>query len=382
VSTQINVTVGSGGLSDKARQLQTAARQAQLEKERTINLSAEALDKRVAAQAAKGLSPDGLPLYGTSFKQTEIERRPAASRVSSLPGFLLVPDQDFVADTIQAKTKSIKNKLFFCRRRNTIDIKPLFVPSGGPGNAPFLQSPQVSANTGIYLATVEFPVCDNTDVQAVIEDFREPLKVLTSNGAVTPTQIKKPLHKLKEYTAEGYIKGDGTFSPVGSVSAFVDLSIEHFNFGPPSSGANLFYAGLQYNENISSFLSFNYRLDVSGLDGLYITIFFGSYSDSYPLPSDSYIWPESLQANKWYHVALVKTETSQSIYFEGTLIYSALSDFSELLNLPDTAIFKAYAGLANGGERVLQPGVGGFRFTPKALYAEPFTPPASITSLA
>jgi hypothetical protein len=80
VSTQINVTVGSGGLSDKARQLQTAARQAQLEKERTINLSAEALDKRVAAQAAKGLSPDGLPLYGTSFKQPQIERRPAASR--------------------------------------------------------------------------------------------------------------------------------------------------------------------------------------------------------------------------------------------------------------------------------------------------------------
>jgi hypothetical protein len=80
VSTQINVTVGSGGLSDKARQLQTAARQAQLEKERIINLSAEALDKRVAAQAAKGLSPDGLPLYGASFKQPQIERRPAASR--------------------------------------------------------------------------------------------------------------------------------------------------------------------------------------------------------------------------------------------------------------------------------------------------------------
>ena len=80
MSTQINVTVGSGGLSDKARQLQTAARQAQLEKERTINLSAEALDKRVAAQAAKGLSPDGLPLYSAGFKQPEIERRPAANR--------------------------------------------------------------------------------------------------------------------------------------------------------------------------------------------------------------------------------------------------------------------------------------------------------------
>jgi hypothetical protein len=80
VSTQINVTVGSGGLSDKARQLQIAARQAQLEKERTINLSAKALDERVAAQAAKGLSPDGLPLYGPGFEQPQIERRPAANR--------------------------------------------------------------------------------------------------------------------------------------------------------------------------------------------------------------------------------------------------------------------------------------------------------------
>jgi len=95
MSTQINVTVDSGGLSDKAKQLQTAARQAQLEKERTINLSAKALDERVAAQAAKGLSPDGLPLYGSGFKQPQIERRPAASRNGDLSVLLLLSD-DFV----------------------------------------------------------------------------------------------------------------------------------------------------------------------------------------------------------------------------------------------------------------------------------------------
>ncbi len=87
MSTQINVTVGSGGLSDKARQLQAAARQAQLEKERTLDLSAEALDKRIAAQAAKGLSVDGSPLYGVSTALPFIERRPAANR--SGPGLNL-----------------------------------------------------------------------------------------------------------------------------------------------------------------------------------------------------------------------------------------------------------------------------------------------------
>ncbi len=83
MSTQINITVDSGGLTDRAKQQQQAARQAQLEKERTLNLSAEALDKRVAAQAAKGLSVDGQPLNSSGFKQPQIERRPAATRTDS-----------------------------------------------------------------------------------------------------------------------------------------------------------------------------------------------------------------------------------------------------------------------------------------------------------
>jgi hypothetical protein len=381
MSTQINVTVDSGGLSDKARQLQTAARQAQLEKERQQRLEAEGTEQRATKLEAEGKAPDGQPIYGARFKQTEIERRPAASRVSSLPGFLLVPDQDFVADTIQAKTKSIKNKLFFCRLTKTTDIKPLFVPSGGPGNAPFLQSPQVSAGTGGYDALVEFPVCDNSDVLAVVEDFPNAFKVLTSDGVVSPAQIKNPVHKLKKYTAEVYLKGDGTFSQVGTVSGFAEASIFHF-VPSPSVRATVFYASLEYNDTISDTSSFNYSLEVRGFDGFYIRIYFGSYSNVFPLPSDGYIWPEPLQATKWYHVALVKTETSQSIYLEGTLIYSALSDFSGLLNLPDTAIFKATAFLGNGGVLVLRPGLGGFRFTPKVLYTGPFTPPASITSLA
>jgi hypothetical protein len=80
MSTQINVTVDSGGLSERVKQQQLAARQAQLEKERTINLSAEALDKRVAAQAAKGLSLEGQPLNSAGSKQPQIQRRPAANR--------------------------------------------------------------------------------------------------------------------------------------------------------------------------------------------------------------------------------------------------------------------------------------------------------------
>ena len=80
MSTQINVTVGSGGLSDKARQLQTAARQAQLEKERQQRLEVQGAEQRNAKLEAEGKAPDGSPLYGSGFKQPEVERRPAANR--------------------------------------------------------------------------------------------------------------------------------------------------------------------------------------------------------------------------------------------------------------------------------------------------------------
>ena len=80
MSTQINVTVGSGGLSDKARQLQTAARQAQLEKERQQRIEVQGTEQRNAKLEAEGKGPDGSLLYGSGFKQPEVKLRPAANR--------------------------------------------------------------------------------------------------------------------------------------------------------------------------------------------------------------------------------------------------------------------------------------------------------------
>ncbi len=80
MSTQINVTVGSGGLSDKAKQLQAAARQAQLEKERTAQIEADGTEQRNARLAANGQAPDGSALYGVPTAVPFIERRPAANR--------------------------------------------------------------------------------------------------------------------------------------------------------------------------------------------------------------------------------------------------------------------------------------------------------------
>ncbi len=83
MSTQINVTVGSGGLPEKAKQQQQAARQAQLEKERQQRIETQGQEQRTANLAAAGRAPDGTLLFGPGFKQPEVERRPAANRQES-----------------------------------------------------------------------------------------------------------------------------------------------------------------------------------------------------------------------------------------------------------------------------------------------------------
>ena len=90
MSTQINIVVDSGGLRERAQQLQSAARQAQLEKERTAGIETEATTKRNEKLEAEGLGPDGLPLDATDSSQPEINRRPAANRIAGDGYFVLV----------------------------------------------------------------------------------------------------------------------------------------------------------------------------------------------------------------------------------------------------------------------------------------------------
>jgi hypothetical protein len=80
MSTQINVTVGSGGLPEKAKQQQQAARQAQLEKERQQRIQTQGQEQRNAALAAEGTAPDGSLLYGIGARQALTQPRPAAFR--------------------------------------------------------------------------------------------------------------------------------------------------------------------------------------------------------------------------------------------------------------------------------------------------------------
>lgn len=80
MTTQINITVDSGGLTDRAKQQQQAARQAQLEKERQQRIEAQGQKQRDDALASQGRAPDGSSLSNTNSTTPKIERRPAAQR--------------------------------------------------------------------------------------------------------------------------------------------------------------------------------------------------------------------------------------------------------------------------------------------------------------
>jgi hypothetical protein len=81
MSTRINIAVDNGGLLNRNAQQTSANRQAKLESDRTLSLSAEAVDARIAAQAAKGLPVDGRPLYGNNVSRIRrIDQEPAAFR--------------------------------------------------------------------------------------------------------------------------------------------------------------------------------------------------------------------------------------------------------------------------------------------------------------
>jgi hypothetical protein len=84
MSTNINITVGDNALLDRAQQQQAANRQAQLQKEATLRLEAEATAARTAALANQGRDANGNPIAGVPFSQPGIDRRPAAYRFAPI----------------------------------------------------------------------------------------------------------------------------------------------------------------------------------------------------------------------------------------------------------------------------------------------------------
>jgi hypothetical protein len=93
MSTNINITVGDNALLDRAQQQAAANRQAQLNREAATRLEAQATAARTTALAAQGRDANGNLITGAPFTQPQIDRRPAANRLSNIFRSFYFPTQ-------------------------------------------------------------------------------------------------------------------------------------------------------------------------------------------------------------------------------------------------------------------------------------------------
>lgn len=362
MSTNINVTVDSGGLSERAKQQQLAARQAQLEKERTINLSAEALDKRVAAQAAKGLSLNGQPLYTAGLKQPQLERRPAATRTVGKDFLLLKPSQGIDLATYTTPTE--KNKgwpKFFTQSPSAYPVM-LIEPTGGPNNSTAFiinrAQTQFSRIIARHPSTENIPYYSTQIENATLEFF-----IYFGNTL--------PLPAPQQFAGTNQHRFFWRFGSLG----FLELDMSSANYRADGGFYEMvLYASARQNNTTAYIYA---AADV-----------FTTEPQNYDPAAYRLIapWDQApFQGQAWYHVALVKNQRNLALYINGALYsQTALNfDYIELrpVNVPlgqfDFTTFDAQI-ISQGAGASLGSKIHGLRFTPKALYTAPFTPPLNL----
>ena len=217
MSTQINVTVGSGGLSDKARQLQTAARQAQLEKERQQRIEAEGTEQRNAKLEAEGKAPDGSPLYNVPFNQPQIDRRPAANRKS--PDYYVAELRN--STIYQTQEGAVKLDLttedgtpYSFNLANTFAYPPTDTTSTGLGTVYVTDPSFVSINTTYSPAGVENePLYEYFADTSRLSNFTPPpwgnsfsrTDIYTNSTTVAPNRSRASLTLLLPLEKDSFI---------------------------------------------------------------------------------------------------------------------------------------------------------------------------------
>ena len=346
MSTQINVTVGSGGLSDKARQLQTAARQAQLEKERKQRIETKGQEQRNAKLEAEGKTPDGSPLYGARFEQTQVERRPAASRSSSEEFFLLRPDTGPINNEFLATSKKLPEVFSF-------DPSSLvtFSESAGPSESPALQAIPPADNVPNFVSLVS-----RLPEQPLSKYANKPLKDYTLQVFVklAETYVFGQDSALLQVTLQGYSDVDGIFYGF-SVQIFAELE----------------------SDRTSTYACSNfYLIESSGFAG-----------DSQPYVADQVDLSSGepkVAPGLWNHLVISRKGSTLYAFLNGQLLGTAISiSPSNTFLRRQPGLFPVFCGLSFGQSQVrTTPGqtvsVHGLRFDTKCLYTSDFSPPSNL----
>lgn len=333
MSTNINITVGDNALLDAAKQQQGANRQAQLNREASTRLEAQATAARTTALAAQGRDANGNLITNAPFTQPQIDRRPAANRIGG-EFFLMRPDAEPAASQVQLSHRGL---ISFA---SVVGGIPTYSSALGPNNSPTLIC--ASSPRGNYVRlTGQFPfVGSSSRFKEGVRDFT--LQYYAKFGASYVV--------LQDYV--------DTTVRVGS-NGFIDI-----NLGLETRGSGV-------NRAAWRTLTFGVRGDTTKPSILLYDV--ASLLSSTTGPQ--------LLPGVWHHVAISRSGTTIRAFFDGQIIGSAVVDWPTLAfdANPASAWLDAYFGTNQVVTTPAEPVyLHGLRFDTKCLYTANFTPPPSL----
>jgi hypothetical protein len=441
MSTRINIAVDNGGLLNRNAQQTSANRQAKLESDRTLRLSAEAVDARIAAQAAKGLSIEGQPLYGNNASRTRrIDQEPAAFR-SGYGALLAGPFvySDYGGSHSGLTVRCRGNRNVFASRfnyeenkafpegitvsgptANTIALEPAPVPDQPEAVFYFGQRQDNNEFLGwAYLdeLSANLPNCtcryavQNAPYNTILNWQRgeftippPPYNVVSLAGNLEPASGFRPLVRTGSFTHEFIMRMpagqfDESPSPTyltanaqpirssGVFSAFGGISITMFARDLWDT-TDLFLISLTepfVNPNL-----FIYEVRRTSAFAPRCTIFAPNFTLNDVSVQTTFELPE-ITPGSFVHCALTRYPVGAAyrwnFFVNGLPLMTGIvepDDWESTYGTqPPSVATTAFSNRNRYASTVLPlPAIHASRFTPRVLYSGAFTPPVSITSFA
>lgn len=340
MSTQINITVDSGGLSRKAKQQTAVNRLLKMEDDHQKKVGKEAADKREAALKAKLLGPDGKPLYGVPAPAPVRKEEPAAFRYG-YTGIVIEPSAGHVNHVWPFNARKLKG--VSVRTPSGSDLT--FLPSGGPSGS----------------KAFTWTTTNNSSL------MQQRFELYYPEG--TPATLN-----ANTWTVEAWIKTGGSGA------------------GPGEEGNASDYTGAVITALFNTVI-ISIEADFSANRYLRIEIR-GAQPNAEALGNayNKYFYPGTLTTNTWHHVAVTQATNGYFIFLDGALLdnpgfvtstsnpfYGMLENTPYLQVTGNGMIYNTWRQELRGPYNAA---IHGYRITAKALYQSAFTPPATITQLA
>lgn len=423
MSTQINVIVDNGGLSEKAKRQTQANRWSKLESDNRQKVEAAGTQQRDATRAQQGIGADGRPLFGTPPAQVLRRDEPAARQLGGNKiDMLMVPDQGFSGlDVIPIKAKKTAYRNFSQVTISNGSLSPsptsfsteLSAGPAGTGALRLFNVPSTAFSSarsqGLFLTADNGPMLAAGFSSGVVKF----IVIQDESANIVTAESRLKAKDINDATFEFMLRIGQYSSQVGSENNTTTIQVAATIYdqaaltapSPKQKFLEFFFQVVWDSYNSGLGLGyFEYEASVFMRDGAataFADVFASGYSSNGTTP-----WadlnpglPEPLLGN-WLHFAAVKNASGIKVFIGGQLVidysYTALPSFNPIYAgyfasgtasyASPIAIFEL-GGLSSLGQQPAGSPFGhlpsylhGMRVTPKALYTSNFTPPTSITS--